>query len=198
MTVTQPAAAPPDAAAILEAAALAAERPKAHRLTEALLTVERSAKGQQRSIDPALLLGTWQLRFTAPKKPTYRAGEVVGRGFYLPRLAVATLTFSQADATDTPLTLENQLRLGPVQLRFSGPARVLPHRHLLAFDFLRVQVLVGRLSLIDLPLSGKSATRENFATVPVAKLPFFSFFAVQERYLAARGRSGGLALWAKV
>jgi len=30
------------------------------------------------------------------------------------------------------------------------------------------------------------------------KLPFFNFIAIEENYAAARGRSGGLALWRRI
>jgi hypothetical protein len=186
------------AASPLEAAAAHRPWPASTQTTEALLAAERLAKRQRSLIEPQALLGTWRLRFTAPKKPVYKAGKPTGKGFYVPGLAVATLRFSQEAATGDRLTLENQLQLGPLKLRFTGPAKALPKKNLVAFDFVRCQLFLGPLTLLNLPLRGRSATEADFAATPVAKLPFFAFFAAQDDYIAARGRGGGLALWVKV
>ncbi|MFQ4135861.1 hypothetical protein PGN35_006030 [Nodosilinea sp. PGN35] len=179
---------------VLEAAASGA-KPSAQQVTTALLDAERQAKAERRQFFPEDLLGTWRLRFTAPQKPAYKAGNPQGRGFYLPRVAIATLGFSHDD--EGQLTIQNQLQVGPTRLRFTGPAKLLPKKNLLAFDFVRLQVLAGGLTVVNLPLRSKAAKAGDFAATSVAKLPFFSFFAAQEGYIAARGRSGGLALWVK-
>ncbi len=181
---------------LLDAASSSAARPEAKQLTQALLDAERQTKQQRQQFSPEALLGTWRLRFTAPKKPAYKAGQPEGSGFYIPGLAAATLSFSPGSAPDEPLTIQNQLQVGPVKLRFTGPAKFLPKKNLLAFDFTRLQLLIGSLSLISLPLRGRSTTAD-FASTPVAKLPFFAFFEARESYVAARGRGGGLALWVK-
>ncbi|MBE9110129.1 hypothetical protein IQ273_11980 [Nodosilinea sp. LEGE 07298] len=164
------------------------------QVTAALLKAERQTKQQRGQIPTEALLGTWRLRFTSPKKPAYKAGQPTRSGFYMPRLAIATISFS---CDDNQLTIQNQLQVGPTRLRFTGPAKLLPKKNLLAFDFVRLQVLVGGLSLINLPLRSKAAKAGDFADTLVAKLPFFAFFAAQTDYIAARGRSGGLALWVK-
>jgi hypothetical protein len=71
-------------------------------------------------------LGNWQLRFTAPKKPALKAGQPTSGGFYVPGLAVASISFSRGD--DDQLTIQNQLQVGPTRLRFTGPAKVLPKK----------------------------------------------------------------------
>ena len=194
MTVTDSAPTRP-APDLLEAAAGGA-RPESKPLTTALLAAERQTKQQRRQFSSDGLLGTWRLRFTAPKKPTYRSGQLTSGGFYMPGLAEATLSFSRDRDTADRLTLQNQLRVGPLKLRFTGPAKFLAKQNLLAFDFIRLQLFVGRLALINVSLRGRSAPAD-FAATPVGKLPFFAFFAVSESHLAARGRGGGLALWTK-
>lgn len=182
---------------VLDAAASAGSWPGAKPVTQALLDAERQTKRQRRQFSPEALLGTWRLRFTAPKKPAYKAGKPEGSGFYVPGLAAATLAFSQASATDDLLTIQNQLQVGALKIRFTGPARFLPNQNLLAFDFVRLQLMLGGLNLVDRPLQGRSTQKGDFATTPVAKLPFFAFFVVEKNYVAARGRGGGLALWVK-
>ncbi|PSN16376.1 hypothetical protein C7293_02920 [filamentous cyanobacterium CCT1] len=193
MTVTDSALALPTPEA-LEAVA-GGTRLDGRQVTAALLKAEQQTKRQRQPLSVGALLGTWRLRFTAPNKPAYRAGQPTSKGFYMPGLAIATISFSQAD--DEQLSIQNQLQVGPLRLRFTGPAKFLAKKNLLAFDFVRLQVLVGGLSLINLPLRSKASKAGDFATASVAKLPFFSFFAAQESYIAARGRSGGLALWVR-
>jgi hypothetical protein len=183
---------------LLDAAASSGARPGAKQVIQALLDAERQTKQQRQQLSPEALLGTWRLRFTAPKKSAYKAGQPEGSGFYMPGLAAATLGFSHGNAADDPLTIQNQLQIGPLKLRFTGPARFLPKKNLLAFDFVRLQVLISSLCLIDVPLRGRSKKSEIFSATPVGKLPFFAFFAACDRYIAARGRGGGLALWVKV
>jgi hypothetical protein len=109
----------------------------------------------------------------------------------------ATLAFSRdADIADQ-LTIQNQLQVGPLKLRFTGPAKFLPKKNLLAFDFVRLQLWVGNLPVVNFSLRGKVAKDDSFAATPVGQLPFFAFFAAQDDYVAARGRGGGLALWVK-
>ncbi|WP_198804769.1 hypothetical protein [Leptolyngbya sp. BL0902] len=202
----------PAAADILaQAAEIHGQKPPAAEVVQALLDAERAAKHPRPSLAVDALLGRWQLRFTAPNKPAYKAGIPVGKGFYWPTLFPGTITFSRSvqspnsDATpvdsgspnttpDDALTIENQIQLGPLALRFSGPAKFLPKQNLLAFDFVQVQLWVGRLCLLKLPIKGRAGAA-NFATTSIAKLPFFAFFAATPQYLAARGRGGGLALW---
>lgn len=193
MTVTNSATALPTPQ-VLEAAASGA-KPSAQQVTAALLEAERQTKAERRQFSPEALLGTWQLRFTAPKKPHYKAGKPEGSGFYVPGIAIASLRFSRGD--DGQLTIQNQLQVGPLKLRFTGPAKFLPKKNLLAFDFVRLQVIAGGLTLVNLPLRSKVAKAGDFAATSVAKLPFFSFFMAEAGYVAARGRSGGLALWVK-
>lgn len=85
------------------------------------------------------------------------------------------------------------MRLGPLELRFCGEARLQGRRPLLLFRFLRLQLRLGARPLIDRPLPAAAP----FSSLPVAGLPFFALIAADPEgmWLAARGRGGGLALW---
>ena len=112
-------------------------RPGQQTLTRALLDQERQAKQQKWTMAMEDLLGTWQLYFTAPGKPTYKAGQPTGQGFYVPGLMRATLGFSKETEHPTGLIIQNQLQIALLKLRFTGPARVLPPKKnsRVAFDF---------------------------------------------------------------
>ena len=103
-------------------------RPGQQTLTRALLDQERQAKQQKWTMAMEDLLGTWQLYFTAPGKPTYKAGQPTGQGFYVPGLMRATLGFSKETEHPTGLIIQNQLQIALLKLRFTGPARVLPQK----------------------------------------------------------------------
>jgi len=171
--------------------------PTPAQVTVALLEAEGQAKQQRHTIDTAALLGNWRLRFTAPNKPAYKAGQPVGKGFYWPAIAPGTISFSRSDDNPAALAIQNQLQVGPLKLQFSGPAKFLPKKNLLAFDFVRLQLFVGNWQLLTLPIPGKTSRGESFQATAISQLPFFAFFAATEDYLAARGRGGGLALWVK-
>ncbi|NJL44967.1 MAG: hypothetical protein HC922_02910 [Leptolyngbyaceae cyanobacterium SM2_3_12] len=182
----------------MSAVSLGGFRPSGQQVTTALLETERWTKQQRQLLPVEALLGSWRLCFTAPKKPAFKAGQPVGKGFYIPRLVQAWISFSQDNPDDGSLTVQNQLWVGPVQIRFSGPAKFLAKKNLLAFDFVRLEVFLSHWRLLNQPVRGGKAKVADFGATSIAKLPFFAFFAATDQYIAARGRGGGLALWAKV
>ncbi|MGI0495377.1 hypothetical protein ACN4EG_26665 [Alkalinema pantanalense CENA528] len=194
------------------------DRPAAQEVVQALLQAEKVTK-QSRTLYPITdLVGKWRLCFvTGTKRVRRRAGIVLGPGFYLPKWVPAYLEFAPLSepthcatapelAPNGPsttvanlgqnLTIANQLQVGLVSLRLTGPARYLRKKNLLAFDFLHLQVQVLGQTLYNgkfpSPQRGKA-----FDELPIGQLPFFAFFAVTDRYIAARGRGGGLALWVR-
>lgn len=171
--------------------------PGGQAVTAALLDAEKESKQPHQCLSPASLLGTWQLRFIAPQKPAYKNGQRTSGGFYIPGIARATISFQPDADPCTGLKIQNQLQVGPLRLRFSGPAKLMAKKNLLAFDFIHLQCLIGPWTLLSLPVRGGSSKYSTFETAPIGKLPFFAFFAATDTYIAARGRGGGLALWAR-
>jgi hypothetical protein len=87
---------------------------------------------------------------------------------------------------DGALTLNNAVRLGALELRFHGPGRLVGSRPLLEFQF----------ESLVLSLAGRPLLRRSLPPPQPRRLPFFALIARSpEGWLAARGRSGGLALW---
>lgn len=177
-----------------------AQRPDGKAVTAALLKLERAAKRAKVTLPLEALLGTWQLCFNARKGAKFEAEEPVGNGFYVPKLAIARLTFacdSDSDS-DHSLAIANELSVGPLRVRFTGPARYPGRKNLLAFDFTQLQVACFGLQVYQGKVESKKRAGQSFPEIPTGQLPFFIFFAAQENYLAARGRGGGLAIWVKV
>ncbi|MGJ5675927.1 MAG: hypothetical protein ACR9NN_20305 [Nostochopsis sp.] len=172
------------------------DRPSATEVVNALLQAEKAAKQQKIKYPFASLLGQWRLYFTTgTRKLKKRKGIELGRGFYLPKLASAHISFAATDTVDGKGEIGNQVQLGPLLLKLTGPARYLEKKNLLAFDFTQMQIsLFGRVVYKQQIRGGKSQT-EDFYNQTIVKLPFFSFFVITEDLIAARGRGGGLAIW---
>ncbi|PSB29282.1 hypothetical protein [Stenomitos frigidus] len=175
------------------------DRPTAASVVEALLQAEKTTKRAHQSYPFESLLGNWQLCFATGTRKVRRGGIVLGNGFYVPKLAVAQISF-QAESDAVALghgAIGNQVEMGPVRLRFTGPAHYLGKKTLLAFDFTYVQLSVLGKTAYNGPVPGRRVQAEDFYSQSIVDLPFFAFFLVTPNFIAARGRGGGLALWVK-
>ena len=78
-------------------------RPSAKAVVTALLQAERVAKQQRLMYPFDSLLGSWRLCFvTGTRKARHRGGIVLGRGFYVPKVATAQISFSSQAQTSKP------------------------------------------------------------------------------------------------
>ncbi len=196
----------PDFVATLARAAAAfrdkrSDRPKAKEVVNALLKAEKAAKQQRLTYPLESLLGGWRLCFTAPRQAHLKGGTALGKGFYVPQIARAQISFgtpiSTAPQSPSQLEIGNSFQFGSLLFKLTGPAKYLGKKNLLAFDFTQVQLcLFGRAIYSGAFRSGK-ATAMDFHHQSITKLPFFAFFLVNSDFIAARGRGGGLALWIK-
>lgn len=194
MTAELPSITSPEFVATLTQAGKDSDRPSATLIVAALLQAEKTAKQQRLNYTFDSLVGTWRLCFaTGTRKARQRGGIILGKGFYWPKLTPAYISFSKT----TPVRgeISNQVQLGPVFFKLTGPAKYLDKKNLLAFDFTHIQItLFGRV-VYNKPLQGSKSPTIDFDNQPIAKLPFFAFCLVTENLIAARGRGGGLALW---
>ena len=174
------------------------DRPQPKRVVDALLQAEKAAKQQRLSYPFDRLVGSWQLCFsTGTRKLRQRGGIALGKGFYLPRFTPASIGFRVSDSHANLLEINNQIQVGGLKLKLTGPAKYLNKKNLLAFDFTQVQIsALGRSLYAGNFRSGKAKTGA-FADQPIAKLPVFAFFLITADFIAARGRGGGLAIWVR-
>ncbi|OKH28012.1 hypothetical protein NIES1031_05390 [Chroogloeocystis siderophila 5.2 s.c.1] len=168
------------------------DRPSASAVVLALLQAEKAAKQQRIAYPVDTLLGTWQLWFTAPRKAHFQNGQVLGKGLYISQIARAQISFVNQEE----LSISNQIQLGSLLFKLTGPAKYLGKKNLLAFDFTRMQLSLFGRAIYNGKFPTKASTI-NFVEQPIAKLPFFAFFLVNEDFIAARGRGGGIAIWVK-
>jgi hypothetical protein len=173
-------------------------RPQAEVVVNALLQAETAAK-QQKIIYPfPSMLGEWRLCFaTGTKKVQKRGGIILGKGFYVPNFAKAKIAFSAN--TDEELgrgEITNSAELGFIKLQFTGLTKYWGKKNLLAFDFQQIELsLFNRTLYRGNVKSRKTPNQDFYSQAVIGKLPFFAFFLVNDNFIAARGRGGGLALW---
>ncbi len=194
----------PDFVATLSKAAAFREqrsdRPSTKEVVNALLQAEKAAKQQRLTYPLESLLGDWRLCFTAPRQAHLKGGMALGKGFYVPQIAPAQISFTQVSTSaqsSGQLEIGNQIQFGSLLFKLTGPAQYLGKKNLLAFDFTYMQLSLFRRAIYSGKFRSGKATAKDFYNQPIAKLPFFAFFLVTEDFIAARGRGGGLALWVK-
>ncbi len=168
------------------------DRPTAAILIEALLQAEKATKRDRTQFPQELLLGTWRLYFVTSGR--VKLGDRRLRGFYLPKFLPATIGFAMGETGELEIT--NQVNVGLVKLKLTGPARYEPRKNLLPFDFTRLEVKVLEQSVYNGKFPSPREGQE-FGKISIAKLPFFAFFQVSDQAIVARGRGGGLAMWIK-
>jgi hypothetical protein len=173
------------------------QHPTTEQVVNALLAAETIAKKQRLNYNFESLVGTWRLCFaTGTKKARESGGIILGKGWYVPKLAAIYISFKATPEEDLNSgEIGNQVQLGSISLQLTGPAKYLGKKNILAFDFTQMFLsLFGRTIYQQKIRSGKGES-EDFYNQPIAKLPFFAFFLVNADLIAARGRGGGLALW---
>lgn len=182
------------------------ERPAADAVLQTLLVAEKTSKQQKNHYSIADLVGDWRLCWiTGTQKTRKRAGIVLGAGRYVPAFVTIQLSYHASSLIDEmPInstfevgTMTNQVQLGLLRLTLSGPAKLLQKNNILAFDFTRILVQLGSLTVYQGMVRGGATSEANFYDASVGKQAFFNYFLVQPNLLAARGRGGGLALWGR-
>ena len=169
------------------------DRPSPDQVVAALLQAEQATHRQHCSLP--FPEGQWRLCFTTGVKKRSQGGIALGKGFYLPSFVPAGITFEADVPGALTGVVHNQIQLGGMFLQLSGVCRYHPPKNLMMFDFTALHLRLFGLTLYQGDIRGGSARAEAFATMAIAQLPFFAFFCVGDRYIAARGKGGGLAIW---
>jgi hypothetical protein len=171
-----------DSAAILDRVATT-NRPSPAEVIEALLSTEKSLKKTPVNIPLTAIEGTWRLRFASGAKKT-KKGLKLGKGYFLPSWIYAAISFEAIGK------IQNQLRLGGLEIRFTGPCRAHDKQNIVVFDFTQLQVLIGEKVIYSRSIN--KYPLEEFGARSIGKLPFFVFLWASSEAIAARGRGGGV------
>ena len=103
------------------------------------------------------------------------------------RLFVASLEIKKDESNQ--FFIINSIQFGLLLIRFSGYGELQGKQLLLPFYFDSIELKVGSSILFSKSLEKPEE----------GKMPFFALISIEEngKWLAARGRGGGLALWVK-
>ncbi len=189
--------------ATLEQLDLNKNRLPSEELLPQLLALEKSAKKEKRVYDFEQLLGKWKLTFiTGTKKAQKNAGNVLGKGRYLPSLIQVAIAYSEASDNDPAAewqkgTVLNSVKFGLLNLTVSGPIKFQAQKRLMGFDFTHIVVKLAGLKIYEGDLRGGADT-QKFHDTSIGKQPFFSYFYMSDQAIAARGKGGGVAVWTKL
>jgi hypothetical protein len=175
------------------------EQPTRSAISEALRQSERLGKRTHSAKTYEQLLGTWQLLFiTKSKRPS---------GQWIPPWVQIQITYTQDRLSAMEVSpsqnsailgmVHNQVKLGLLTLTLSGPTSFRPANGILSFDFTRIKLKLYEKILYSGYVRGGVAQESQFHQLPLKQQAFFRFFWAIPKGIAARGKGGGLALWAK-
>lgn len=181
-----------------------ASKPPPKTILKALLAIEKTAQPQTNH-NFAPFIGTWRLCFVTLKgKPHQQAGQTMGRGLYIPPWVTLQIVYTSAHPSEHGILdvdrvgqIANQVYWGGLGLSLTGPARCQPKKNIMAFNFTRITVTAWGKTLHQGFIRGGQTSEQSFWSDSLRNQAFFVYFLIHERITAARGRGGGLALWAK-
>ena len=172
--------------------------PAPEAVVEALLQAEKAAKQTKVRHTYSQLLGSWRLGFiTGTKRSRKRAGVILGAGRFLPKWVKIHLSYSPSESSQEQGMVQNSVELGLLKFVLTGPTQFWSKTNMLAFDFTRMKVSLSGLKLYEGYIRGGKERETRFYEQSVKEQAFFTYFLVENRCIAARGRGGGLALWTK-
>jgi len=148
-----------------------------------LAELEKLAKRDGSGIEHDSLIGLW--KFFSVWKQNNDSEDLISSS--LLRLFVASLEIKKDQSNKFFIT--NSIQFGTLLIRFSGYGKLKGKQPLLPFYFDSIELKVGANALFTRSLE---IPEEN-------NMPFFGLIAIEEngKWLSARGRGGGLALWVK-
>jgi hypothetical protein len=186
-----------DFVTILQRGAQPSNRPAIAELKAALQSAELTARKEKIAIPFDSLIGEWRLCFATGASKDKSKGVKIGRGYYLPKFIAASIAFTKDLTVPITGTATNKLSIGNIQIQFTGPCRYPGKKNLLVFDFTEIQFKIFNKIVYQGKIRSGKNGEPNIELISIARLPFFAFFWADTNEIAARGRTGGMALWVR-
>lgn len=156
-----------------------------------LQALEQVARRQGSDLESEDLTGLWRLERSGPGDsgsprpwPGWRCGPW-GQACGSKRNRIPARIPRRSRTPGLKLT--NAVQLGPLVLRFQGPGWLEGRRPLLRFQFDQLEIRAGQRLLLQRSLPAPDPRRGAFFALIAS--------GAEGSWLAARGRSGGLAVW---
>ena len=155
---------------------------------EKLLELEKKARLEGSGIEYDALLGLW--KFHSVWKQGSDQEDSISSTLLQVLSASLELKKETQDLQEELFTIANSIQLGLLSLRFSGIANLERKQPLLPFSF----------NCIEIKLASLIIFKRSLPTSEPKKRPFFALIAMDSngKWLSARGKGGGLALWKKI
>ena len=191
------------------------KKPNSQAVVSALLAAERQSRREKSQYKYDDLVGKWRLGFvsgtqTVRASPKALPVKKPGKGRFLPRFLTVEIIYKRADETSLASSVanpnrsnlrvnsvENRVIAGPLSICLSGPTIFKEKLNALAFDFTELAVSLGGWTPYSGSIRGGEESRQNFEERSLKEQAFFTFFLVEDSYIAARGKGGGIALWTR-
>lgn len=176
-----------------------ADYPDSSKVVEALFELEKLNKKANLNYSLNDLIGIWNLRFiTGTRKSRKRMGIALGSGRYIPQLLNIQIDYELDPQRKANMgRVKNTVRLGFITFSLSGPVKFIEPKNILAFDFTKMLIKIFGQVIYDGYIKDGASREQEFEQKKINQQAFFSYFLIEDKFIAARGRGGGLALWSK-
>ncbi len=150
-----------------------------------LKELEKKARIEGSGIEFDSLLGLW--KFNSVWKQGSDKEDSISSTLLQVLSASLELKKSNQNQQGEKFTIANAIKFGLLTLRFSGFANLERRQPLLPFYFDRIQIKLASVTIVNTSLPAPDQKGR----------PFFALIAIDPngRWLSARGKGGGLALW---
>ena len=152
-----------------------------------IIKMENIAKENGSGISYQELIGTWRFQYVWKKG----SSNIDNFSSSILQVLSASLELSKIDNENKKLFYEikNSVKFGLFSIVFKGKAFLKGDRPLLPFDFDYFNINFGNINVYKKCLGKTESNR-----------PFFALISIDnnQKWLCARGKGGGLAIWIKV
>jgi hypothetical protein len=173
--------------------------PSAQDTLTALLNAEKQSHSDKPQYQFEQFLGNWQLCFiNGTNQSRSQFAHLLKDGFYLPPFIPIKITYSADQNNLNQGRIINTVTVGLVTFTLEGPCKFIEKKNILAFDFTYLTMFILGKKIYSQNIRGGQNSDEKFFPQSISKQAFFSYFLITDKFIAARGRGGGLALWKKI
>tara|TARA_B100000965_G_C19591454_1_gene758143 strand:+ start:2240 stop:2728 length:489 start_codon:yes stop_codon:yes gene_type:complete len=152
-----------------------------------LLELEKIARIDGSGIEYESLSGLW--KFNSVWKQSSDKEDYISSTLLQVLSASLELKEDSQDGKKSQFTIINSIKFGLLLLRFIGKANLERKQPLMPFSF----------DSLEIKLISKTIFKKSLPKTEKKKRPFFALIAIDSngKWLSARGKGGGLALWKK-
>ena len=153
-----------------------------------IIKSETISSSRGSSITREKLIGIW--RFQKVWKKGSHDVDNISSSFL--QVLSASLEFSEISSkkeNEDIFEIKNSISFGLISITFAGEAFLKGKRPLLIFSFKNLFLKIGNINLLN----------KKFEDIEEKKMPFFSLISICEnnKWICARGKGGGIAIWEK-